>query len=61
MTDMWSSLIFGLVPGGYVRNSQHPSWQVAQQPADVFTEGETFVNAVLRHLAHSRSRGNVID
>jgi hypothetical protein len=44
-----------------LRTFQDPARQVAQQPADVAVEGGTFVDAAVRHLAHSSSRGNVIE
>jgi hypothetical protein len=40
---------------------QHRSRHNPQQAADVAPTGATFVAADLRHLAHSRSGGNVIE
>jgi hypothetical protein len=40
---------------------QHRSRQNRQQAADVAPLGATFVDADVRHLAHSRSGGNVIE
>jgi hypothetical protein len=40
---------------------QHRSRQNPEQAADVAATGATFVDAAIRHLAHSRSGGNVIE